>query len=222
MWLRDRLPREMPNVRSIIYGYDTALIGSESVKGVDDIAIALISKMKSIGRSSPSAKPLLMLAHSLGGIVLKQAMVTMARTGDSSNVMVDLIRSVVFFGVPNQGMKVSYLLPMVEDQPNAHIVHLLSTDSDYLQSLDRQFSGIVTHRGVRIMSVYETKRSATTQVCNFPLLILMSFMPDKTRHRNLLQASGGEMAPWTSSSTSRQPYNRVPANTCLLTRITPT
>lgn len=163
MWLRDRLPREIPNVRSIIYGYDTALIGSESVKGVDDIAIALISKMKSIGRSSPSAKPLLMLAHSLGGIVLKQAMVTMARTGDSSNVMVDLIRSVVFFGVPNQGMKVSYLLPMVEDQPNAHIVHLLSTDSDYLQSLDRQFSGIVTHRGVRIMSVYETKRSATTQ-----------------------------------------------------------
>ncbi|KAE8453313.1 hypothetical protein EG329_011380 [Mollisiaceae sp. DMI_Dod_QoI] len=98
----------------------------------------------------------------LGGIVLKQSMVTMARTGDSSNDMIGLIRGVVFFGVPNRGMKVSHLFPMVEDQPNSHIVQLLSTDSDYLQSLDQQFSGIVTHRGIRILSIYETKRSATT------------------------------------------------------------
>lgn len=63
----------MPNTRSIIYGYDTQLIRSESVKGIEDIAIGFIGKMKSIGRSSPSSKPFVLLAHSLGGIVLKQA-----------------------------------------------------------------------------------------------------------------------------------------------------
>jgi hypothetical protein len=165
MWLRDRLPQEMPTVRSIIYGYDTSLIGSESVKGVDDISLALITKLKAIGIISPFAKPLLFLAHSLGGIVLKQAMVMMARTGNSSNLMIDSICGIVFFGVPNHGMKVSHLLPMVEDRPNAHLVDLLSTSSDYLQSLDQQFSGITTYKSIRILSAYETKRSATTQVC---------------------------------------------------------
>jgi hypothetical protein len=167
MWLRDRLPRDMPNARSIIYGYDTHLIRSESVKDVDDMAIALIGKMKSIGRSSPSAKPLLMLAHSLGGIVLKQAMVMMARSRESGGFMVDLIRGVIFFGVPNKGMRISHLLPMVEGQPNAKIVRLLSPDSDFLPNLDRQFSGIARHRDIKIMSVYETKRSTTTQVSFF-------------------------------------------------------
>lgn len=164
MWLRDRLPTELPNVQSIIYGYDTALVASDSVKGIEDIAIALISKMRSIGRASPSAKPLVLLAHSLGGIVLKQAMVSIARTGGSAKFIVDSTRRVVFFGVPNRGMKISHLLPMVENQPNAPIVQSLSVGSDYLQSLDEQFSGIVTHRGIQICSVYETKMSPTTQV----------------------------------------------------------
>jgi hypothetical protein len=164
MWLRDRLPNDVLNVRSIIYGYDTRLVQSESAKGIDDIAIAFIAKMKSIGRSSASAKPLLMLAHSLGGIVLKQAMVLMAGGKDSSDFMIDLIRAVIFFGVPNKGMKTSHLLPMVEGQPNARIVHLLSPESHFLQDLDQQFSGIATHRDIKIMSVYETKRSLTTQV----------------------------------------------------------
>jgi len=167
MWLRDRLPKDLPNVRSIIYGYDTHLIRSESVKGIDDIAVAFIGKMKSIGRSSPSAKALVILAHSLGGIVVKQAVTLMANTKDSSNVMVDLIRGVIFFGVPNKGMATSHLLSMVEDQPNDRIIHHLSPDSDFLPDLDRRFSGIATHRDMKMMSVYETKRSATTQVGAF-------------------------------------------------------
>ena len=164
MWLRDRLPDEIPFVRSIIYGYDTALVGSDSVKGIEDIAIAFITKMKSIGRSSPSTKPLLMLAHSLGGIVLKQAIVLMARTGGPTNTTLGSVRRIVFFGVPNVGMEISHLLPMVESQPNAPIVHSLSTSSDYPRSLDSQFSTITSHRGITICSVYETKMSPTTQV----------------------------------------------------------
>ncbi|KAK3360460.1 hypothetical protein B0T25DRAFT_535690 [Lasiosphaeria hispida] len=163
MWLRDRLPRELPHVRSIIYGYDTALLDSESVKGVNDIAIALIAKMKSIGRSSPASRPLVILAHSLGGIVVKQAMAAMARASESTGDMLESVRRVIFFGVPNRGMQISHLLPMVHDRPNNHLTQLLSTESDYLEELDHQFSGILEHRGIDIMSVYETKRSETTQ-----------------------------------------------------------
>lgn len=140
MWLRDRLPTELPNVRSIIYGYETSLLESEFVKTIDDIAVSLIEKMKSVGMSSPSSKPALMLAHSLGGIVLKQAMMLMIRTLDSSRVIADIICAVIFFGVPNKGMQISHLLPMVEGRPNSHLVQLLSMGSEYLRGLDEQFS----------------------------------------------------------------------------------
>jgi hypothetical protein len=164
MWLRDRLPQDLPHVRSIIYGYDTALIDSDSVKGVNDIAIALIAKMKSIGRTSPESRPLVILAHSLGGIVVKQALVAMARARDSTGRMLESVCRVVLFGVPNRGMQISHLLPMVHGRPNSHLTHLLSTESDYLEELDHQFSGIVEYRGIEIMSVYETKRTDTPKV----------------------------------------------------------
>ena len=164
MWLRDRLPQELPNVRSIIYGYDTTLVNSDSVKGVNDIAVALIAKMKSIGRGSPSSRPMVIIAHSLGGIVVKQAMVAMARAHDSTGEMLESICRAIFFGVPNRGMQISHLLPMVHGRPNSHLAQLLSTTSDYLEELDHQFSGIVTYRGIEIMSIYETKRTETPQV----------------------------------------------------------
>jgi hypothetical protein len=157
------MPKEIANTRSIIYGYDTQLIHSKSVKGIEEIAIALICKMKSIGWSNPSSKPFIMLAHSLGGIVLKQAVALMAGTKDW-DPMIDSLLGAIFFGVPNKGMKTSHLLPMVDGQPNSKLIHVLSPASEYLPSLDVQFSGIATHRRIKIMSVYETKQSPTTQV----------------------------------------------------------
>jgi len=101
MWLRDRLPQELPNVWSIIYGYDTTLVNSDSVKGVNDITVALIAKMKSIGRGSPLSRLMVIIAHSLGGIVVKQAMVAMAWAHDSTGEMLESICRAIFFGVPN-------------------------------------------------------------------------------------------------------------------------
>jgi hypothetical protein len=76
--LRDKLPEDAPGFRQIIYGYDTTLIGDESFQIIDDIALSLIAKLRSIGGTSIAAKPLIFFAHSLGGIVLKRALVTLA------------------------------------------------------------------------------------------------------------------------------------------------
>src|SRR5437868_213906 len=71
MWLRDSLSIDVPTIRNIIYGYDTTLGHSESFQTIQDIAISFISRLRTTGRSSPSAKPVIFLAHSLGGIILK-------------------------------------------------------------------------------------------------------------------------------------------------------
>lgn len=37
MWLRDRLPKDIPGSRISIWGYDTALLGSISVQRISDL-----------------------------------------------------------------------------------------------------------------------------------------------------------------------------------------
>jgi len=81
MWLRDALPISLKHTRSILYGYDTALTMSESFQTVDDIALSFIGRLKSIGRSLPSTKPVVFIAHSLGGIILKRALLELANSG---------------------------------------------------------------------------------------------------------------------------------------------
>jgi hypothetical protein len=164
MWLRDALPRDITRIRSIIYGYDTSLVMSESFQTVEDIAITFIARLKSIGRTSFTAKPIVFLAHSLGGILLKQALVEMASRGEMENFIFSTTREIIFFGTPNRGMHMRHLLPMVKGQPNASLVKLLSPTSVYLSQLDEQFSGLALIRDVRILSFYETKQSHTTLV----------------------------------------------------------
>jgi hypothetical protein len=164
VWLRDRLPKDMPGIRPIIYGYDTQLVQSESVQTIDDLASSFIARLASIGKAYTSAKPLIVIVHSLGGILLKSALVQMAGGPDRGSIL-NSIKMIIFFGVPSRGMHMSHLLPMVKGQPNEHLVQLLSPDSDYLSLLNRHFSGIATIREIRLISAYETKLSHTTQVC---------------------------------------------------------
>jgi len=164
MWLRDALPKACPGVHPIIYGYDTHLVGSQSFKSIEDIAIAFTSQLKAIGCSLPSAKPTVFLAHSLGGVVLKQSLVPMARSGEWDVHLLSKIHKVVLFRVPNRGMKISHLVQMVNGQPNLSLVERLSPHDGYLALLDDQLAGISFHRNMRIVSVYETHRTQLPEV----------------------------------------------------------
>jgi hypothetical protein len=163
IWLRDRLPKDMSSIRPIIYGYDTELVKSESIQTIEDLASSFIASLRSIGRPSLSAKPLVILAHSLGGILLKSALTQMAGSDEKDRAILGSIKLTFFFGVPSKGMHLSHLLPMVDGQPNSDLIQLLSPDSEYLSSLNRRFSNIATLHNIRLMSAYETKLSPTTK-----------------------------------------------------------
>ena len=45
MWLRDSLPNEMPNLRVLLYGYDSGLEGSDSNQNVSIIADSFVSHL---------------------------------------------------------------------------------------------------------------------------------------------------------------------------------
>lgn len=174
MWLRDQLPHDFPTIRVLIYGYDTKLLKSESFQTIDDLALSFIEQLKSIGKSRTFTKPLLVFAHSLGGLMVKRALCLLAGSGQSEAFMLGLVRLVVLFGVPSAGMKTDYLLTMVDGQPNQYLVECLSQNDPhgFLRGLNEAFNGISLLRKIRLISAYETQRTPTAKVRLKPCICL--------------------------------------------------
>ena len=162
MWIRDSLATSLPSFRFLTYGYDTALANSQSFQLIPDLAGRLIQELRSNGWASPGAKELVFLAHSLGGILLKQALIMLANSDETC--MLDRVRGAVCFGVPNKGMDVASLEMVTKSQPNEDLVSDLSVGSQYLKTLGGQFDGHSKTRKLRFYWAYETKQTPTVVV----------------------------------------------------------
>lgn len=173
MWIRDELPRRLPGVRFLVYGYDTALCGSTSFQVIPDLAISLVQTVKAIGWSAPSAKPVLFLVHSLGGIVLKKTLVILAGGDHQERAVLAKIKGDIFFGVPSQGMNMSDIFEMLGNQPNIDLVSGLSNQSHFLPRLDEQFGNISYLQRLQFFWAFETKVTPSVEVS----LILNKLLP---------------------------------------------
>jgi hypothetical protein len=72
-WPRDLLNRDFPNVRLLIYGYDsnlTKLHKPINQAGIWDHADNFLLELERERQDAPK-RPIIFLAHSLGGIILK-------------------------------------------------------------------------------------------------------------------------------------------------------
>ncbi|KAH8895466.1 hypothetical protein GQ53DRAFT_715140 [Thozetella sp. PMI_491] len=163
MWLRDEIPISVPGVRALLYGYNSALVGGSSFQTISDIALGFIKQLEGGGWNLDSSKPIVFLAHSLGGLVLKEALVQVADRVESVASILDNVQGAIMFGVPSLGMQQSHLMAMVEGQGNDTLVQDLSrhNGTSYLRQLNKSFEGISFTRSVRILWAYETKESRT-------------------------------------------------------------
>lgn len=165
MWIRDKLPELVPGVRYILYGYDTKLVGSKSFQTVADLANNLINELKTGGWSAPGSKPLAFLAHSLGGIVLKQCLLMLADSGVSFESILQKTKGAIFFGVPSEGMNIEDINTMLGGQPNKDaLIAEISNGSSFLTSLEKRISGVSQIRGLKLCWAYETQTTPTVEV----------------------------------------------------------
>lgn len=163
MWIRDEMPKRIPGIRFITYGFDTKLLGSKSLQTILDLAQTLVHTMKAIGWSAPSSKPILFLAHSLGGVILKKALVILAGGVIPGRAILSKVKGAIFFGVPSQGMSIPDLELMVGTQPNTALLNELSDDL-YLRELHNQFGNISFLQGIKSFWAFETKVIPTVKV----------------------------------------------------------
>jgi hypothetical protein len=74
------------------------------------------------------------------------------------------IYGVLFFGVPNQGIRIEHWLPMVKGQPNENLVRDLGPDSTYLRRLHEAFRTAFNFSDSKTVFIYETERTRVAKV----------------------------------------------------------
>lgn len=111
-WLLDLLPNDMPKSRIMSYGYNVNVFdhGGHGLnqQSVYDHARTLISDLVFKRQlTETERRPLIFVVHSLGGIVLKAALIhsDSCRTGslESHHSIATSTHGIIFMGVPHQG-----------------------------------------------------------------------------------------------------------------------
>jgi hypothetical protein len=200
MWIRDTLPQSLPNIRFLLYGYDTSIVNSKSFQTVADIAGALLSSLQANIWAETATKPLMFLAHSLGGVILKKLLIMLANGTDRLRSMLQLVKGAIFFGTPSVGMPISHLLSIVENQPNKALIEALSDHSPFLSHLEVQFRGISLLQHMKLFWAYETRTSPTVEVmmefylvpCSTSLIHILTKNPVLLFHRRMVTAFTSE------------------------------
>lgn len=155
MWLADNIERDMPAARVMIYGYETGLQNSTSFVQFPDLAGPLLTAIQQI-LASNHKKPILLLGHSLGGLLVKQALIA------SSDDVLDMVLGILLFGAPNDGMDTRSLIPIVGNQPNRFLLESLNPmNSQVLRYQREEFPRVLNHIDCQLFCFYETELSPT-------------------------------------------------------------
>jgi Alpha/beta hydrolase family len=172
-WLREKLGADMPHARILGYEYGSDWYGDPTYTNLEECGTeflrSIITNRRHQGRPemcpARRKRPIIFVAHSFGGLVVKQALVTAYRTwrkGDNANSPVretvrraqaanyrDFLCSVagvIFLGTPHRGSAFSFWAnvkmtfgSLVGQPTYAELVKVLGANSEPLSELQRAF-----------------------------------------------------------------------------------
>ena len=102
LWLRDDLPQSVPKSRIFLYEYDaTAVYGKDRDTFVGK-ANELLEAIRIERDDMEESRPILLLGHSMGGLLIKQALIN-AHNNPKYTPIKDATTGLAFFATPHHG-----------------------------------------------------------------------------------------------------------------------
>ncbi|KAF2231160.1 hypothetical protein EV356DRAFT_519023 [Viridothelium virens] len=152
-WPRDLIPMTLPNSRVLVYGYDTHIrhkLGPPASQStVYDIAWDFLVALEA-GRRADASRPMLFIAHSLGGIIVKEMLRRSSSCRQLQSHLNGIFKSTVgimFFGTPHGGADPRGILQRIAEMVfkiagfsvNEQIVNTLLPTAERLRELRDEF-----------------------------------------------------------------------------------
>lgn len=143
-----------------MFGYNANVAFETSIAGVREQAINLLNRIAS-KRGEAEERPIVFVAHSLGGIVVKRALVE-AKLDDSYKSIREATYGIAFFGTPHQGgnfVKLGEIAASITRgvlrNPSNTLMEALKKDSLFSDTLVGDFRHQL--EDYYVLSFYETR-----------------------------------------------------------------
>lgn len=138
MWLRDYLPVDLyQKVRVLSYGYDSRIQGNDQPTSIlRDHGNRFVSELLRIrGKIESQSRPIILIGHSLGGLIVKHALSGMLPDERSKLP----VKQIIFLGVPHGGLNQVALAAVVRGKPSEQLIMELGRNSGTLRHLKSWF-----------------------------------------------------------------------------------
>ncbi|KAL2016770.1 hypothetical protein VTK56DRAFT_2983 [Thermocarpiscus australiensis] len=156
-WPQQWLPEEedFKDVRIHTFGYPAG-VTRESIISISDIARSLLAAIKDAPVMRKGRQPpLIFVAHSMGGLVVKKAYITGCHEPEFKSV-VDRVCSIFFLATPHQGASIAQTFSRLTAAIGARpFVEDLFPQSSLIQAASEDFPRVSSH--LELFSFYETR-----------------------------------------------------------------
>ncbi|QKX62526.1 uncharacterized protein TRUGW13939_09687 [Talaromyces rugulosus] len=162
MWLRDFLSKDLPQCRTMIYGYNSKL-SSHGVDTILDYGRELMEEIKKIRNTKEiQQRPLFFIAHSFGGIILAHVVRAIQTMEEDHPAITSLHRAtygLILFAIPHKGLIVNDMQQMLSggNHLRQHLLQQISSKSDLLVHQLAEFKNLIRDR--KVVSFYETEQT---------------------------------------------------------------
>ncbi|ETS83042.1 hypothetical protein PFICI_04918 [Pestalotiopsis fici W106-1] len=160
LWLRDFLPARLPRARIVMFDYNSNVTFQSSTAGVLEQSQSLLNQLE-LARAGKPNRPLIFICHSLGGILVKRALIS-AKQSDVYRSIADHTFGIVFFGTPHGGGKiaetgdlVARIVRRISGRPKNSFMSALRKDSSLANTIANDFRQFL--EVFQFQSYYETR-----------------------------------------------------------------
>ena len=152
-WPRTLLPQQLPHARILTYGYDSYPVRGTvaSSNRLIDHAMNFLSDLTADREiSGATSRPLIFVAHSLGGLVCKEALLLSRNNPEPAFLnLYKCFKGIIFMGTPHRGswmadwakISASALSPF--KSVNKSLLEILQTNDQLLESIQVGFLSMI-------------------------------------------------------------------------------
>ncbi|KAM7213610.1 hypothetical protein V8F06_010996 [Rhypophila decipiens] len=168
-WPQTLLPLRMPDIRIMTFGYDANPIGWRASVSGNRIGNHSMNLLLALARLRPnktdsSKRPIIFVAHSLGGLVCKDALISSRSSAEERlRRIYDHTTGILFLGTPHTGAslatvahRLASVLSLTTPKSNLRILRVLEKDSEVLARIQTDFYTILKSKSaLRVSCFYE-------------------------------------------------------------------